>query len=181
MSVVDKLLCNNNENFPLCFALAAPPLSFPRCPLGGPPGCRGQPLALDLLYPLSPSLQPEEKRHVEAPVWTPCAARAALRRVSLSYLSDRLFVPHGRLLHQAVDFYIPISARNDHPGPPETHRHFHFSLGCVNSNEEKAALKRQQPSPVSRRLETQKIKLKSPAVVKRSCPPPRVLVLLGEH
>lgn len=43
-----------------------------------------------------------------------------------TYLCDRLFVPHGRLFDKTLDFYIPISTRNDHPGPPEAHRHFHF-------------------------------------------------------
>ncbi|KAK9527984.1 hypothetical protein VZT92_014490 [Zoarces viviparus] len=65
-----------------------------------------------------------------------------------AYLCDRLLVPHGRLLDEAVDLYIPISARDDHPGPPETHRHFHFHLRRVNPNEEKAASgRRMEASP----------------------------------
>lgn len=48
-----------------------------------------------------------------------------------AYLRYRLLVPHGRLLDQVADFYIPISTRNDHPGPPETHRHFHFSAAAT--------------------------------------------------
>jgi len=54
-----------------------------------------------------------------------------------AYLRDRLLVPHGRLLDEAVDLYIPISTRDDHPGPPEAHRHFHCTLRRVNPNEEK--------------------------------------------
>lgn len=48
-----------------------------------------------------------------------------------AYLRYRLLVPHGRLFDQVADFYIPISTRNDHPGPPETHRHFHFSAAAT--------------------------------------------------
>ncbi|CAB1439040.1 unnamed protein product [Pleuronectes platessa] len=44
-----------------------------------------------------------------------------------TYLRYRLFVPHGRLLDEAVHFHIPIPARNDHSGLPETHGHFHSS------------------------------------------------------
>ena len=48
------------------------------------------------------------------------------------YLCYRLFIPHGRFFDETVDFYIPISTRNDHPGPPEAHRHFHFSPAALS-------------------------------------------------
>lgn len=48
-----------------------------------------------------------------------------------AYLCDRLLIPHGRLFDKVVDCYIPMSTRNDHPGPPETHRHFHFSRSAL--------------------------------------------------
>ena len=44
-----------------------------------------------------------------------------------TYLCYRLFIPHGRLLDEAVHFHIPIPARDDHSGLPETHGHFHSS------------------------------------------------------
>lgn len=58
------------------------------------------------------------------------AVRAALGNVTkniLTYLGDCLFISHGCLFDKAMDFYIPISTRNNYPGLPETHRHFHFS------------------------------------------------------
>lgn len=48
-----------------------------------------------------------------------------------AYLCDRLLIPHGRLLDEVTHSYIPISTRNDHPGPPETHCHFHFSSAAL--------------------------------------------------
>lgn len=48
-----------------------------------------------------------------------------------THLCDRLLIPHSRFIDKTVDFYIPISTRNDHPGPPETHRHFHFSSAAL--------------------------------------------------
>lgn len=79
-----------------------------------------------------PALCPCRSRR-RAPCWgsavdaARCSARSA-GRSACPYLCYRLLVPHGRLFDQVADFYIPISTRNNHPGPPEAHRHFHFSV-----------------------------------------------------
>lgn len=82
--------------------------------------------------PLSParSLQPENSAMLGL-----CCGCSSARSTRLSTLTEQctylcycFLVPHGRLFDQVADFYIPISTRNDHPGPPETHRHFHFSF-----------------------------------------------------
>lgn len=61
----------------------------------------------------------------------PGAERSCLGGGGGSYLRDRLLVPHGCLLDEVLHSYIPIPARNDHPGPPETHRHFHVSSAAA--------------------------------------------------
>lgn len=114
--------------------------------------------------------EPQQERHVERSsalsagrssteaCWCLCAVWGG------AHLSDRLFVPHRRLLDEAVDFNIPISARNDHSGLPETHRHFHRSAAAAvafNSSEEKDASEPQQPFPACPRKKNKKY-LKNP-------------------
>lgn len=115
-----------------------PPLSLHQGPLGGSPPAPilGQPLAP--FCPLSPSFLAREKRHVEAAPWMQLlgAQREELQKHTgtgpgRSYLCYRLLIPHGCLFDEVVDCYIPISTRNDHPGPPETYRHFHFSAAAL--------------------------------------------------
>lgn len=90
-----------------------------------------------VLEALSASFLAREKRHVAAERCgcgsLLCARSHTLLKHTrtLAYLCYRLLVPHGCLFDEVVDFYIPVSTRNDHPGPPETDRHFHFSGATV--------------------------------------------------
>ncbi|KAK5623641.1 hypothetical protein CRENBAI_009890, partial [Crenichthys baileyi] len=89
-----------------------------------------------------------KKRHVEAPRCGSTTQLRELRRYKITstqergcvlegekggreeegtYLCNGLFIPHGCLFDKALHFNNPISTRNDHPRPPETHRHFHGS------------------------------------------------------
>lgn len=95
----------------------------------GPPTCsysNSQPLALHC--PLPPFFF-----HVAAPVGRSAPLRSLVQKSTprRPYLSDGLFISHGRSFYEAADFYVPIAARNDHPGPAEAHRHFHFSCAAL--------------------------------------------------
>lgn len=43
----------------------------------------------------------------------------------MAYLSYGFSVSHDGLLDETPDLHVSIPARYNHPGPPETHRHFH--------------------------------------------------------
>lgn len=85
--------------------------------------------------PLPVSLAARRERHVDA---LPADAQgekrkreAHRRRGEVAYLGDGLPVAHGRLLDEVAHRDIPISARDDHPGPPEAHGHFHISSAAA--------------------------------------------------
>lgn len=78
-----------------------------------------------------------------------CKIERKEKKEGETYLCNGLFIPHGCLFDKVLHFNVPISTRNDHARPPETHRHFHVSSAAVNPKEEKAASeRRRQPSRV---------------------------------
>ncbi|CAM9293052.1 unnamed protein product, partial [Lampetra planeri] len=74
--------------------------------------------------------------------------RAAEHAGRGSYLGGGFLVSHGRLFDETLDFHVPVPTRNHHPGPPEAHRHFHFSA-LVPTRSKKGDVRGRKTSPVN--------------------------------
>lgn len=85
-----------------------------------PPGCR--------TFPFPASRSPSSvsrKRHIDPRALPQSAPR---RAPQATHLGHGLPVAGHRLLDEVENFHAAISARNDHPGPPEAHGHFHAAV-----------------------------------------------------
>lgn len=85
-----------------------------------PPSCR--------TFPFPASRSPSSvsrKRHIDPRAFPPSAPR---RAPQATHLGHGLPVAGHRLLDEAENFHSAISARHDHPGPPEAHGHFHAAV-----------------------------------------------------
>lgn len=112
----------------LCGWRSRPSLSAPRTLRSQGPGRgrrRGRRAAALSLSPPPGLPPPSPGSAILIPAPSPSAPR---RAPQATHLGHGLPVAGHRLLDEAENFHAAVSARHDHPGPPEAHGHFHAAV-----------------------------------------------------